>query len=165
MAGEEDLIKIVMEKLIEARNTKDWVMAMQKRAEAVKLIKDNLSVVRFVNVAQLNQKLRAMGFAASEVQKIIRGVSVAQKVVAAGGAVAEVETGAVTFITIAGVELTAIEATIVAGVIVAVLLGCIAVGYVIAKVFFSPNDDMVRNTVYECAYPYKFKSQFMGVVH
>ncbi|MEP6902430.1 MAG: hypothetical protein ABJA66_11815 [Actinomycetota bacterium] len=172
MAGtEESIIREIARLLMESGKATDWMVAMKKRAEAVKLIKDNLSLIKYVNVAELNQKLRAAGCTAKEVQQIIRGVSVARNLVVAGEVTAEVgtftaaSTESAGFLTIAGVTLTATEAAVVVGVILAIAVACIAFGWVLSKLFFGGNNRMARTTIDEYAHPYKLQVRFLGVVH
>ena len=135
--GEEAVIREALRLLSLAGQTKDWVLANQYRAKAIQILKDNLHLIKYVNKAQLLARLRALGFATYEVQKIIRGFALLEGAAAASGGVAATAGTIVMF----GVELTFLQAAAVVIIIAAIVLGCL---YIAAKGFYYGYKDYIE---------------------
>jgi hypothetical protein len=156
--SDEDILREVTRLLMEAGKAADWQEAMRLRGEAVRLVRDNLHLIRYVTVAQLAQKLKDAGYTAMEIQKIIRGVTVASEVVGsveAGGtaAVGAAEVGS--FIVIGGVGLTALEAAVCVGVCLAVVAGICGGCYVLIDIFKNGlRNPVAQATIQDYAFPY-----------
>jgi hypothetical protein len=159
--SDEDILREITRLLMEAGKTADWQEAMRLRNESIEIIKNNLHLIKYVTVAQLMQKLKDAGYTSVEIQKIIRGVTVASEVVGgieAGGTAAIGVAEAGSFIVIGGVGLTALEAAVCVGVCLAVVAGICGGCYVLIDIFKNGlRNPVAQATIQDYAYPYNPK--------